>query len=112
MIENLPVFGAIVVVGTLLGTTGPYFSALCMIYLGARIGQSLAHLSSGLWFWFPADIQSFCYSSQYSFHILSCSNVLCHNDDTPCAVPNLQNSTRCVPLSIPIIPDLISAGSD
>eukprot|EP00027_Filamoeba_sp_ATCC50430_P002804 CAMPEP_0168546512 /NCGR_PEP_ID=MMETSP0413-20121227/3539_1 /TAXON_ID=136452 /ORGANISM="Filamoeba nolandi, Strain NC-AS-23-1" /LENGTH=103 /DNA_ID=CAMNT_0008576697 /DNA_START=432 /DNA_END=740 /DNA_ORIENTATION=+ len=47
MVENLPVFGAIVVVGTLLGSTGTYFSALSLIYFGARLIQSLAHISSG-----------------------------------------------------------------
>jgi len=46
-VENLTVFGAIVVVGTLLGATGKVFSQLSVTYLIARICQSTTHVISG-----------------------------------------------------------------
>lgn len=46
-LENLPIFGAIVVVGSLAGTSDPLFATLAQVVLGARIVQSLIHISSG-----------------------------------------------------------------
>ncbi len=45
--ENLPIFGAVVAVGTLAGVTWPLFGLLSQVYLGARVVQSLIHVASG-----------------------------------------------------------------
>jgi uncharacterized MAPEG superfamily protein len=44
-VENLPVFGAIVLVISALGVDGPAVSYLSMIVLVARVCQSLVHVS-------------------------------------------------------------------
>ena len=44
-VENLPVFGAIVLVISAMGITGPLVNALCVTVLVARICQSLVHVS-------------------------------------------------------------------
>ena len=44
-IENLPVFGAIVLCATAAETNGPFLDALALIVLAARILQSLTHIS-------------------------------------------------------------------
>jgi uncharacterized MAPEG superfamily protein len=44
-IENLPVFGAIVYVISVIGLEGPMVDALCIATLAARICQSSVHLS-------------------------------------------------------------------
>jgi len=44
-VENLPVFGAIVLVISLIGATGPAVNYLCTIILIARVCQSLVHVS-------------------------------------------------------------------
>jgi uncharacterized MAPEG superfamily protein len=44
-VENLPVFGAIVVVISAIGATGPAVNYLCTIVLIARVCQSLVHVS-------------------------------------------------------------------
>ena len=44
-VENLPVFGAIVLVISAIGVNGPAVDALCTIVLIARIVQSLVHVS-------------------------------------------------------------------
>lgn len=46
-LENLPIFGAVVVVGTLLHVENAMFSQLALVVLGARVVQSLLHISSG-----------------------------------------------------------------
>lgn len=46
-LENLPVFATLVLVATHVGLRGPTIDMLSRVVLGARIGQSLAHLSSG-----------------------------------------------------------------
>lgn len=46
-IENLPVFGALVLGGLAAGVTAPLFGTLALVALGARIVQSLIHISSG-----------------------------------------------------------------
>jgi uncharacterized MAPEG superfamily protein len=44
-VENLPVFGAIVLVITTIGLHGPVVDTLCIAILIARITQSLVHVS-------------------------------------------------------------------
>ena len=44
-IENLPVFGAIVYIITVIGLEGPMVDALCIATLAARIVQSCVHIS-------------------------------------------------------------------
>jgi uncharacterized MAPEG superfamily protein len=44
-VENLPVFGAIVLVITALGLQSRAIDALCVLVLAARVCQSLVHLS-------------------------------------------------------------------
>src|SRR5262245_53801850 len=44
-VENLPVFGAIVLVISFAGITGPAVNYLCTIVLIARVCQSLVHVS-------------------------------------------------------------------
>lgn len=44
--ENLPVFGAIVLVGHLVGLGDGGFGTLAMVYLGGRLGQSTTHIIS------------------------------------------------------------------
>ena len=45
-IENLPVYGAIVVCATAAGVTGPVMDKLAMVILAARIAQSLVHIAA------------------------------------------------------------------
>ena len=45
--ENLPLFAAVVLVGTVVGETGSLFGDLAVFYVVARICQSIIHLSSG-----------------------------------------------------------------
>jgi len=44
-VENLPVFGAIVLVISVMGVTGPAVDYLCTIVLIARVCQSMVHVS-------------------------------------------------------------------
>ncbi len=44
--ENLPLMASVVLVGTLAGVSTPTFSLLAQVYLGARILQSIIHISS------------------------------------------------------------------
>jgi len=44
-VENLPVFGAIVLVISAVGVTGPAVNSLCTIVLIARVCQSVVHVS-------------------------------------------------------------------
>jgi hypothetical protein len=46
-LENLPIFGAVVVVGFLTGVSDPMFSTLAQIVLGGRVVQSAIHIISG-----------------------------------------------------------------
>jgi uncharacterized MAPEG superfamily protein len=46
-VENLPVFGAIVLIGAVTGLSSPTFDRLAEIYVVARVCQSTAHISSG-----------------------------------------------------------------
>jgi uncharacterized MAPEG superfamily protein len=45
-VENLPVFAAIVFVITTINLQGSVVDALCVVVLGARICQSMVHLSN------------------------------------------------------------------
>lgn len=46
-LENLPIFGTMVVVGTMLGCSNALFSQLAVLYMAARIGQSIVHILGG-----------------------------------------------------------------
>ena len=46
-VENLPLFASVIAVGTFAELKDPLFSTLSRVYLGARVAQTLAHLSSG-----------------------------------------------------------------
>ncbi len=46
-LENLPIFGALVLAGVASGVTTDIFAALCVVVVIARMVQSLIHLSSG-----------------------------------------------------------------
>ena len=46
-VENLPVFGALVLVGHVVGVRDGLFATLAMVVMGARVCQTAAHLSSG-----------------------------------------------------------------
>jgi len=46
-LENLPMFASVVLIATVVGLRQPILDTLARVILGARIGQSLAHLSSG-----------------------------------------------------------------
>lgn len=44
-VENLPVYGAVVVAAALAGVGGRELDALAIVFLAARIGQSLVHIT-------------------------------------------------------------------
>ncbi len=44
-VENLPIFGAVVVAGVLLGVSHPWFSTLAWTVLAGRLAQSIFHVS-------------------------------------------------------------------
>jgi hypothetical protein len=46
-LENLPIFGTVVVVGVMLNVDAPLFSQLAQVVLAARVMQSVIHVSSG-----------------------------------------------------------------
>ena len=46
-LENLPLFASVVLIGTAIGLRTPVLDTLARVFLVARVGQSLAHLSSG-----------------------------------------------------------------
>src|SRR5437763_12744438 len=46
-VENLPIFATLVLAGMLLHLATPMFLLLPRVILGARIAQSLVHISSG-----------------------------------------------------------------
>lgn len=46
-VENLPIFGAVVLTAAVAGVASPLIDLLAMVYLGARVLQTLAHVSSG-----------------------------------------------------------------
>jgi uncharacterized MAPEG superfamily protein len=46
-VENLPLFGAVVLTAAAVGAQSPALDTLARVYLGARVGQSVTHVSSG-----------------------------------------------------------------
>ncbi len=46
-VENLPVFGAVVVIAELIAVHGTLMDRLAVIYVAARLCQTIAHISSG-----------------------------------------------------------------
>lgn len=46
-LENLPIFGALVLAGVALHVSSPLFRTLPQVIVLARVAQSLVHLSSG-----------------------------------------------------------------
>ena len=46
-LENLPLFATVVLVGAVRGLTSLALDALSLVYLGARIGQSIVHIAPG-----------------------------------------------------------------
>jgi hypothetical protein len=46
-VENLVIFGTVILTGTILHVATPMFTRLPAIALGARLVQSLAHVASG-----------------------------------------------------------------
>ena len=44
--ENLPIFATVVLVGSLAGVSGATFATLAQVCLGARMVQSIVHVSS------------------------------------------------------------------
>jgi uncharacterized MAPEG superfamily protein len=46
-VENLPVFAALVLLGSSLGITGPLFQVSAALVFPARVLQSLTHVASG-----------------------------------------------------------------
>ncbi len=45
--ENLAIFAALVLAAEVVGHSSPAFDCMAMVYLGARVVQSLIHISSG-----------------------------------------------------------------
>ncbi|MBI5505250.1 MAG: MAPEG family protein [Deltaproteobacteria bacterium] len=45
-LENLPLFAAVVLTGHVSGLTAPLFGTLASTYAFARVGQTIAHVSS------------------------------------------------------------------
>lgn len=46
-VENLPVFGAVVLTAAISGRHGGLFDTLPIVYLVARVAQSITHIASG-----------------------------------------------------------------
>lgn len=46
-LENLPLFAAVVLIGAVIGADAPALDRLAQVYLLARVGQSVTHVSSG-----------------------------------------------------------------
>ena len=46
-LENLPIFGVLVLVATVAGLRAPLLDTVAKVYLAARIGQSVTHVASG-----------------------------------------------------------------
>ena len=44
-VENLPVYGAVAVAASLAGVGGRELDAMALVFLAARIGQSLVHIT-------------------------------------------------------------------
>ena len=46
-VENLPLFASVVLIATVAGIQSGVLEVLARVVLGARVGQSIAHVSSG-----------------------------------------------------------------
>ncbi|MBX3268618.1 MAG: MAPEG family protein [Sandaracinaceae bacterium] len=46
-VENLPVFASVVLTGAVAGASSGTLDVLAMVYLGARVCQTIAHVASG-----------------------------------------------------------------
>ncbi|MGH7893145.1 MAG: MAPEG family protein [Candidatus Binatia bacterium] len=46
-VENLPLFASVVLVATVRGVSGLALDALAIVYLAARVGQSIVHVTPG-----------------------------------------------------------------
>ena len=46
-VENLPLFATVVLLSAVAGVKSPGLDTLARVYVAARVGQSLAHISSG-----------------------------------------------------------------
>ena len=46
-VENLPVFGAVVLTAAVAGVDDVFMDRLAMVYLIARLGQTVTHIASG-----------------------------------------------------------------
>jgi uncharacterized MAPEG superfamily protein len=46
-LENLPIFASVVLVAAIAGVREPLLDTLARTFLGARVGQSIAHVASG-----------------------------------------------------------------
>lgn len=46
-LENLPLFAAVVLTGAVIGADAPMLDRFAVVYLGARVGQSVTHVASG-----------------------------------------------------------------
>jgi len=46
-VENLPLFGAVVLTGHVTGLVAGSFATMAQVYVAARVAQSLVHVSSG-----------------------------------------------------------------
>jgi len=50
-VENLPVYGAIVVAMVVAGVQGPWLDTLALVFLGARIVQTVVHVGFPMTDW-------------------------------------------------------------
>lgn len=46
-VENLPVFGAVVLIAHVAGIGSPTFDLACKVMITARVGQTVTHVASG-----------------------------------------------------------------
>src|SRR5881409_810254 len=46
-LENLPLFGSVVLIAAVAGRDGPALDVLAVTYLSARVAQSLSHVAPG-----------------------------------------------------------------
>lgn len=46
-VENLPLFGAVVLTGHVTGLTGGSFASMAQVYVIARVAQTMVHVASG-----------------------------------------------------------------
>lgn len=59
-VENLPVFGALVVIAHLAGITSSTVDLACQVTVAARVGQTVSHIASGSAMGVNARFTFFC----------------------------------------------------